>query len=467
MADKALTCLAVRARTLEWSVLNKGGDKKASPLVQQAEIDPGEGRRTLLAGLQADRDRLVAEIRAKCGRLPAPVTLGIPASWVLLRVAELPAGSPDELAGMAELQIDKFSPFPIEESSLSYELLAEQEGRCRVLLSAIRTDSMDLLGGAFREAGIVPKWVDINLLGWWQLLKQAGKVHANGSQLFLIMDDGIYDLIIATGGIPVAFRSLSGLEELPAAEAEEEVTRELLYTLAALDLDKAGSFLGEVSIWHGGEAPAGLATQLASALGATPLHLNELASLPPLATGLRLRAEQRQAGTMDLAPIAWEEAETARRTKQHMILFSGLVAGLWLAAMAILFGGLAFQNHRIGSLESELGELKDPSEKVRAIRDRTQELDKYLDRSRSALECLREICARMPPGIELRQFNYHKNKNLELAGEAEGYSLVTDFKKGLEQSDLFVTTELSRTQHGAGGRENFKILCTLPGGEKP
>lgn len=466
MAEKVLTSLAVRARSLEWAVLKKTGDKSAPAPAKVIELDPGDGRKTLLAGLQADRQRLIGEIRGQCGHLAAPISLGIPASWVLLRTVELPAGTPEELAGMAELQVDKFSPFPVDESSISHELLAEHDGRCRVLLSAVRTDTINLLADALREAGIQPKWVDINLLGWWQLLKDAGKVHPNGSQIFIILEDSGCDLIVCSAGVPVAFRSLSGMDELPPEEVEEEIARETVYTLSALDLERDGNFLSEISIWHRDDPPAGLARHITALLPAV-LHLNAIDTLPSLAVGLLRRAEHRTHGMMDLAPLAWMEAENARRTKRRMLVSTALVAGLWLAGIATLFGGIQYQKQSLGAMDRELAALKEPAERVRAIRDRTQELIKYMDRSHSALECLREVCDRLPPGIELRQFNYHKNKTLEMTGEADAYSLVADFKKDLEQCELFVSTELPRTQHTAGGKESFKIICTLPGGEKP
>ena len=466
MAEKALTSLAVRARSLEWSTLHKTGDKNAQVATRRVELDPGENQKNILGGLQADRERLVNEIREKCGKLPPPVSIGIPASWVLLRIAELPSGNPDELASMAELQVDKFSPFPVDESSISYELLTEQDGRCRLLLSAIRTDTVNLLADALREAGIQPKWVDINLLGWWQLLKDSGKVHQTGSQVLIILEDSACDIIVTTTGIPVSVRSLSGMEDLPPEETDEEIARETVYTLAGLDLERDGSALTEISILHKGEPPEGLVKQFLNHLPTTITHLYSLESLPPLAEGLLRRAERRTRGVMDLAPLAWMETENSRITRRRMLFSTALVAGLWLVGMLGLFGGIQYQRKSLSSLETELTTLKEPAEKVRAIRDRTQELIKYMDRSHSGLECLREISDRLPPGIELRQFNYRKNKTLEMTGEADSYSLVADFKKDLEKSELFVSTELPRTTN-VRGKESFKIICTLPGGEKP
>jgi Tfp pilus assembly protein PilN len=466
MAGKVLTSLAVRSRSLEWAILHKAGEKQALPPTRSVELELGENQKDLLAAIQADRDRMIEEIRTKCGRIPAPVSIGIPASWVLLRIAELPSGSPEEIKSMAELQIDKFSPFPIDESAFSYELLSEQNGRCRLLLSAIRTETINLLAGALKAAGIEPKWVDINLLGWWQLLQDAGKVHAAGVQVFIILEDTTCDLIITSSGIPLSMRSLSGMNDMPASEADEEIARETALTLASLDLDREGEQPASFTIWHRGDSPAGLIGIFESQFQINA-HPEPLDSLPPLAEGLLKRTETRTDGRMDLAPVAWLQTETALRTKRRVILFSIIAASLWLTGMLALFGGLQFQRNSINSLTSELTELKAPAEKVKAIRERTQGLTKYMDRSFSGLECLREVSDRLPPGITLKSFNYHKNKNLEMSGEADEYALIADFKKDLERSKLFVASELTRTRRTKEGKEEFKIICTLPGGEQP
>lgn len=446
--------------------MHKVGEKQSSTPSRSVELELGEKSKTLLEGLQNERERLVKEIRTQCGRIPAPVSIGIPASWVLLRIAELPSGSPDEIKSMAELQIDKFSPFPLDESAFSYELLSEQDGRCRLLLSAIRTDTINLLADALKAAGIEPKWVDINLLGWWKLLQDAGKVQAAGIQAFIILEDFTCDIIIASSGVPLAMRSLSGMTDMPAEEANEDIARETALTLSSLDLDHEGGHLATFSIWHRAESPEALIKIFADQFQIMA-HAESLESLPPLAEGLLRRTATRTIGRMDLAPVTWLQTETAIRTRRRVILFSIIVASVWLVGMLALFGGLQFQKNRIETLTQELADLKGPAEKVRAVRDRTQSLTKYMDHSFSGLECLREISDRLPPGITLKSFTYHKNKNLEMTGEAEEYALIADFKKDIERSKLFVASELSRTRRTREGKEEFKIVCVLPGGEKP
>ena len=76
MAVKALTSLAVRARSLEWLIRHKTGEKEAPPSAHSASLDLGENQKTLLDGMKAERDRLVTDIRKHCGHLPAPVSIG-------------------------------------------------------------------------------------------------------------------------------------------------------------------------------------------------------------------------------------------------------------------------------------------------------------------------------------------------------------------------------------------------------
>ena len=194
MAGKTLTAVAVRARSLEWLAPQKTGDPRAAGERHHADLAHAEGQVSVLEALRADREGIVADLRA-AGCPAGPATVGIPAGWVLLRVADLPAAAPDELRGMAELQIDKFSPFPAEESAVAYELLAERDGRARVLLSAIRTETVDLLADALRTTGLAPRRIDLNLLGWWRLLADAGHIihrpPRDGYMAFVKSPDGI------------------------------------------------------------------------------------------------------------------------------------------------------------------------------------------------------------------------------------------------------------------------------------
>jgi hypothetical protein len=466
MSGKHLTALALRTRTLEWAVQGPASDKTEAAVTRQADFDLAPDCPSLLQGFRTDRERLVQEIRTKVPSSSLPVALGIPASLTLLRIADLPTSDPDERRGMAELQIDKFSPFPIDESVISHEVLQQEEGHCRVLLSAIPTATVNEVADALRTAGIRTKWVDINILGWWRLLQDSGKISATGSHACLIIDDSACDLIVTIQGVPAAMRALSGLEDLSPQDRADELARDIVHTLASLDLDRAGESPSEVAIWHRGESPAELIQRLADPFAVTA-HAYSLETLPPLAEGLLRRAQTRGRNMLDLAPPAWQQSEKSQRSRRRAILFSSVVLGVWAMGIAVLFGGLQIQKQMLARQEARLTALTAPAERVRSVRDRTLELEQYVDRTRSVLDCLREISELLPPGIDLKSFTYHKAKTVELSGEASAVTLVYDFKQAMEKSKLFVSTDLPRIVHIANGKENFKLTAILPGGEKP
>lgn len=442
------------------------GDKAAAGERRQADVTLAEGQTSILDAVRAEKDRVVSELRA-AGCPSGLAAMGIPAGWVLLRVTDLPAAAPDELRGMAELQIDKFSPFPAEESAIAYELLSEREGRARVLLSAIKTETMDLLGGALQSAGIVPKRVDLNLLGWWRLLTDAGHVLATGAQAFLILDDTCIDVVVTSAGVPLAMRSLTGLSDLPNEEVADEVAREIVYTLTSTDLERTGEHLAEIAIWHhGGELAEALIGRLHNPYGLIA-KAYALDTLPPLTEGLARRAVEAGPSRLDLAPPAWQAAVLRRQSRTRLITLTASLLGVWAIAVAVLFGGLQYQKAKLKRMEAQLEQAKVPSERVRATRDRVLALQQYVNRTHSSLECLRDVSDLLPPGIELKSFAYHKGKSVEISGEADAVTLVYDFKKEMEKSPLFIATELPRTFRTAQGKEVFKITATLPGGAAP
>jgi hypothetical protein len=462
MAGKPLTGIALRNRSLEWTTPSASGDKADAATVLHADLDITPEQKDILGGLEDNRNRLAHEIRSKCGRMHGPVSLGVPTAWAMLRITDLPAAAPDELRGMVELQVDKFSPFAADESVISYELLGEKDGRCRVVLSALPTKKIDLVGSSLRLAGIKTKWVDVNIMGWWRLLHDAGKVPASGSHAFLILDGENCDIIATTHGQPLILRSVDDLEGLPPEEAIDEIARTMVFTLTSFDSDRDGEQLTEITVWHRGEAPAALVQRLADQFGVAVMP-QPLEGLPPLAEGLRRRSAQRGPGTLDLAPPEWLQTERAQRARRHMIALSATILGAWGLALAVLFGGLEIQKQKLARQEDKLEALKGPAENVRAIRERALALQQYIDRSQSALECLREVSDLLPPGIELKSFTYHKGKNIELAGEADAVTLVYDFKKDMEKSKIFVDTAIPRIVHTLN-RENFKFTAGLRGG---
>ena len=100
------------------------------------------------------------------GQINGEVVLGLTTDELLLKVVELPSVEDEDLAGMVELQADKLSPFPIEQMTVSHEVLSRTESSCTVLIAASPTRYIERLGAAFTDAGIKLERVDAAAMGW-------------------------------------------------------------------------------------------------------------------------------------------------------------------------------------------------------------------------------------------------------------------------------------------------------------
>jgi Tfp pilus assembly protein PilN len=453
------TGLLIRGAALEWIAVRRTGDRLDAGPVERAELEGAEPGLDLLALAEKDRAAVVRGLAAQCRCAAGDLVLALPSAWVLLRVLDLPAAEPSELAGMIELQVDKFSPFPPESTLMSYEVLVRNETQQKVLVAVASGERVDAVGRLLAEAGLRVRGVDVAVLGWWRVLSDGGHIPKDGMHVLLRRGAGDCDLLVIQDGLPAAMRSLTDLQGMDETEADAEIQRETLFTLSALGWDGGAASL-HAAVYHEGAAPRGLAKGLADTLGAT-VQTVDLGTLASPALGIALRRLAPARG-LDLAPAAWHQSERRKGFRRRMIGLSVGVAALWVLAAGGLFGGLQFQRSRVDALNTRLAGLEPEVKAVRAVRDRVLALQQHIDRTYSALECLREVSDLLPPGIELRTSVYRKARNVELQGLAESVALVYDFKKELDDSELFERVEMGRTVKTPDGREMFKITAHLP-----
>jgi hypothetical protein len=170
---------------------------------------------------------------------------------------------------MAELQTDKFSPFPVETMAIGAEVLDASETSSLVAMAAVRREKVDEVGRPFQEAGAPPDVVDVAALGWWWGLKHAGHVPSHGSQLFLRTADAGLEMAVARDGMPLLFRLLPKPppDELPGALDEwiAECTEEMSYSLTSLETEWGDAGLLTMHVFAPG-SQAGWAEPLHKAL---------------------------------------------------------------------------------------------------------------------------------------------------------------------------------------------------------
>lgn len=464
MAREYRTGLIIRENVVEWTTLSGSGTRlsvatQGGCVLEPAE--PGEGQSR--AELREDWAR---QLKAESGHVRGGLSLALSSEHTLVRILTLPVADPDELQGMVELQLDKISPFPVESMVVSYEILERREDSLKVLIAAARTDLVDDLANLVRPAGLRPKRIDAAVLGYWRLLTDAGEINAEDRHVILLLDGQVPEIIVTEAGQPVAFRSLGACEGLDESAFASEMAREVGYSLLTLELEHGAGAPGSVTVWHRGEAPAKLESELVAEC-ACEVHMRPLAELAPASEGVARRMVARQAQTLDLTPPAWTSAVATRKFKKRMLGIAGVVIAVWLLAVGSFFGWIAVEQQRLAALTRVRDAWREPAVEVRNMRRRASAIRRYMDTTQSSLECLREICVLQPTGVDLTSYTYTKGQAIKVAGEAGDVNHVYEFKTKVDASSLFTRSTLNGPRLDRRTRKQvFEIDIALGGEEE-
>jgi Tfp pilus assembly protein PilN len=445
-------------RRVEWTTLRR---RKGSLEVSE------QGRKDLPADPEQETQGPLGaeELRACCGSLKGDLTLGIPTHQTLLRAADLPSVDPDELESMVELQVDKFSPFPVEHMAVTYERTGGTDTTSRVLIAAAKLESVNDRAALGKQAGLNIRRVDVAALGWWQLIYEANAIPPKGRHALLLLDLTGSELIVLQDGLPVAMRSLDAQSHATEDEFATEIAEEVAYTLTSLETEWGAIAVPEVTLWHRDAPPDRIADHVRQSCEVN-VHMRSLEDLPPLTEGLARRAASGS-DVMDLLPASWHDAERQHTRRKRMIAATITVAALWLIGVGAFFAVMHVDAKRIETLRADIEAIEKPAEAVRELRGRVEDLEQYADRTYSALETLREVSALLPNGMELLSFAYRKGQAINVRGQARDVNLIFDFVESMEQSPLFTEVEPEGITEAPGGRRlpEFRLSAQLPGDE--
>ncbi|OVE76179.1 hypothetical protein BVX97_01960 [bacterium E08(2017)] len=382
----------------------------------------------------------------------------------LVRVIQLPDVEPDELADMVELQVDKFSPFPIERMVISHEVLKKSEDGCLVLVVAVKTEVVDQLGDRLKDAGITPDAIDIDVMGWLRVLRDEGKIRPEGRHVLIIAAASPI-IMILQDGVPVAFRALAADDELPRDELMMELAGETGYTLMSLELEHGAAQNVAVDVYLEGDAPAGFADELSNECHA-PANISQLRDLPSLAEGIAKRWAENTGSGVDLVPPSWRQAESSRQSKKKLVSLVAFLASTWLIMVGGFLGFIFYQERALASMQAEQVRWAKPANKVREMQNRIRIIGAYMDRTDSALECLKEVSELMPPvGLTLSTFNYKKGESLQLTGDADNRNTVLKFNDNLNKSKIFSSVVPGDIKI-VRGKHRFSFILNFPEDEQ-
>lgn len=409
-----------------------------------------------------------AQIKKALGTPKGEITAILPTDQVLLRVVDLPASDSEELQGMVELQVDKFSPFPVEHMAVSFEVLGQTDADSRVLIVACRRDAVQQLGDLFEELGRLPDRIDVAIAGWWHLIQAAGGIEASGRHGLILLDNDGAELVITQDGLPVLLRSLGTRAGASDEDYFTELAEETAYTLTSLESEWGGHSAPNLTVWHSGAAPQALLDVIQSECQVA-VHSRSLEDMPRLSEGVVLRtgSDDPETPRLDLCLSEWKQEAASRASQRRLLTFISSLLLIWILLVAGLLTYANLDRSRMERLRITVAELEEPAEAASALSRRVVSLEQYADRTHSALEVLREITVLMPNGVELNSYTFRKADTVNLRGESVRAQTIYDFLDAMQASELFTEVTLEGVTQAPGGRRNpeFRMTVRLPGGD--
>lgn len=452
--DKIITAACLTKDGIEWTSL-KMKQGKPEPFVQNDLPFPSANEEgTTLATVQ-----LPDEV---AGKLEGDITASIRTSELIMRTMEFPSADPTEIESMVGFQIDKISPFPLDQLAVTHEILQETPNGALVLMAAARRECIDAVGETFKQKAIHIHSIDARILGWIHLLNQEGHLEGEGCEVLVVDDDFDFSVVVMHEGVPLAFRSID--TSLKDASRMNELAEEIGYTLITLDTEHNLPDPKAINIWTLSGIPDENIATLAEKT-TFEVRAHELSTLPPLSEGIVRRALNKK-NHIELIPREWIDHEKNRRLQKRFAVSAAVIGSIWLCTLLALFGVYETRAIAFNKLNERKNALRAEAEVATENRRKLRALKVYTDRSNSSLECLLEATSRLPVGdIDFSSFRYEKSSGVTLRGTAENQDTVNEYFIALAQSDLYerLTDSRNNTRNNRGvTRAEYSVRLLLP-----
>lgn len=384
-------------------------------------------------------------------------TLAVPTADLAVRVETLPSADPAEIALLAANLMEAEAPLDPSEMVFGHEILSTGEGNALVLCAAAPAAAVERLrAAAGTDPGRVLR-VDAAALGAPRALAGSPDAAPEGRQPVLFEEDGRATLLLLEDGKPAALRSVCPLRAATPAAVAAAVR------LALAQAEIARGPASAAPLLFCGSA---LRDAASAAARATGREAKELAPqvLAPQALAGGAAARTVDGVPFDLFPPAWREALGTRRWRRTFAAAVAAGAALWAALAAFLFGWPALLEARAESLRAQVAANQAAEDEVRQFRDRIAIVDRYADRTYSALEVLREVALAMPGGVTLSKFNYDAARHeASLEGVSASSAPAYEFSNRMKASPLFLRTSIVNgpTVNRSTGKTGYTILLNL------
>ncbi|MFP4499618.1 MAG: pilus assembly protein PilM [Candidatus Hydrogenedentota bacterium] len=376
----------------------------------------------------------------------------LPRHSITTRILDLPSDSLEEIAGMVRFSAEEYVPFSTEEILIDQCILqAMSAGMTRVLAAFAHRDVVNGHMNLMEQAGVVPERV---FLSTACLATAAAAARPPEQQEFALLNmaiGGIEGIVIDDQGRLLFGRGVAtardwGIEGDAAAEAWEELAVESRATLAAYRRESVdGLGVERVFLCSDVTQPERAAEFIANETGkdcqpaSFALHLvtsgaEHLKSLPLVALGAALIAQERGSVSIDLLPESVTETRQMKVARKRLLQAAGLVA-LILLGVAGLFYQHVYQaeQYRI-ELEQRLNTLAGQARGIREKREQLRILRREVRPRGSVLQYLTKVCEVAPEGdVNVLEFRMRKDDGIDLRGRAQSLDTINALGQALRE----------------------------------
>jgi len=456
MAKEQITGVVYTGEMAEWATVRRGKGGVEVLTSGSVRLRPERGE-----GADGDSEQTPSDtMRIALHGAGRSLVVGLPLSQLLLRVIELPAVEDDELPEMVELQVDKFSPFPVDQMVVSHEVIRRSEDDCSVLVAAVKRSVVDDMGQLLAGAGLVSSRVDASVMGWWHALTRGDYLEKEGRETLIRVDRLSVEMIVQYDGIPRSFSFIGEGVDFSSEEEATEVADEIAHALMTLEMEHGKSSRNVITVWCDGDEPQAFVSALEQASGCD-VRVRSLSLLPGLAGSLATR-EESGCASLNLTPAAWLDAVRSKGFRKRTWLSAAAVLALWVLLVGGGLGSLVYQRIRLDGLQQKDEQLLPAANEVRTMRRKAEMVSSYMNHTNSALECLREVSRLLPQGIDLTEFTYRKEDSVAIVGEAKSGQLVLKFNEKLNKSIVFAEVIPGSRNITKKRRHRFRFDLRLP-----
>ncbi len=335
--------------------------------------------------------------------------LDLPLDYGLVQRFALPSAEPDELEGMARIQLEKILPYPIEEVGIALQTIRRTETEVIVSAQAVHHDRLLSLCQPLTTHGRWPLRVSLHAVAI------ATGAAPGENSAFLYQAAGKVVLGVCEEG------RMSYAQTLGSHTAED-LAGELPAVFLGAELEGVPTAFQFVRL---DERCADWLPVIQAAVD-VPVELFRAEPAPAMAAPANGPVEK------DLSPSSWqvERQRVLRRArlKRNVLLGVGIYFGLLLLAFVVV-GVMKLQVRR---LDAKLRSTTPVVEKIKAADARWKSLAPAIDPARSVTGTFEQVFECLPPGdaVRLTLFD-QKLDTIEIRGEATNQAAL-DFTEKIK-----------------------------------